>query len=419
MDQNQSQPINLKCDLADMLKTNIYSLYVIKIAKWFNLVMPTIVLFYQSAGMGMQDILLLKSIYSVAIVVFEIPSGYAADLWGRKKTLVVGSVFGALGFLIYSVNTLYAGFVVAEILLGLGHSFISGSDTAMLFDTLKASDRTDHYLKQEGRVTALGNFAEAIAGVVGGLLAAVSLRTPFYFQVAVAAAAIPAAICLKEPAFHTGTPGDRQTLGRLFQTVRYTVLSNRKLKAALLISSFTGTATLTFAWFVQPFFKAVEVPIPLYGLLWTLLNLTVGAMGLCVHRYRDLFGFRIGLALAVGGVAGGYFLAGTFVTLYGLGTLLFFYMARGIISPLLKDYIHQHCESSVRATVLSLRNFTIRIVFALIGPLLGWMADQNSLQSALCLTGGVYLAAVGACAAWLWYGERFSRPALKELSGGL
>ena len=90
------------------LKSNIYYLYVIKIAKWFNLVMPTIVLFYQNLGMGMQEILLLKAIYSVAIVTFEIPSGYCADAWGRKKTLVAGSILGALGFVIYSTNTVFA-----------------------------------------------------------------------------------------------------------------------------------------------------------------------------------------------------------------------------------------------------------------------------------------------------------------------
>jgi len=397
-----------------MLKTNIYSLYVIKIAKWFNLVMPTIVLFYQSTGMGMQDILVLKSIYSVAIVILEIPSGYAADLWGRKKALVAGAIFGTLGILIYSANELYAGFVVAEILLGLGHSLISGADTAMLYDTLKHEGRAADYLNQEGRVTACGNFAEALAGVAGGLLAAVSLRTPFFFQVVVAASAIPASICLKEPIFDTGTSANLKTYGSLFHTLRFSLLGNRKLKAALLISSFTGTATLTFAWFVQPFFKAVDLPIPMYGVLWTLLNLSVGIMGLFVHRFREVLGLRTGLAAATCAIAGGFFLAGTFITLPGLLTLLFFYMARGIASPLLKDYINRHCESSVRATLLSLRNFIIRIIFAVAGPFLGWMADQHSLQTVLWLTGSVYSAGVGICAVWLWYGERIARPALEE-----
>ena len=185
------------------MNANIYYLYIIKIAKWFNLVMPTIVLFYQDTGMGMQEILFLKAIYSITIVIFEIPSGYCADVWGRKKTLIAGSILGALGFVIYSSNTLYLGFAVAEIILGLGHSFISGADAAMLYDTLKSEKKAASYLKHEGRITAGGNFAEALAGIAGGLLATISLRAPFYAQAVVAASAIPAALLLKEPTIDT------------------------------------------------------------------------------------------------------------------------------------------------------------------------------------------------------------------------
>jgi hypothetical protein len=59
---------------------NIYRLYVIKCAKWFMLVMPIIVLFYQENGLSTQEIFLLKAIYSVAIIIIEIPSGYFADV---------------------------------------------------------------------------------------------------------------------------------------------------------------------------------------------------------------------------------------------------------------------------------------------------------------------------------------------------
>lgn len=157
---------------------NISRLYLIKISKWFNLVMPVVVLFYQSNGMGMQDIFTLKAIYSIAIVAMEVPSGWMADVWGRKKTLFAGSILGATGFLIYSFSFGFWAFAVAEIVLGIGHACVSGADSAMLYDSLKASGKTDQYTKNEGRITSAGNFAEAFAGVLGGLLAAISLRTP-------------------------------------------------------------------------------------------------------------------------------------------------------------------------------------------------------------------------------------------------
>ena len=165
--------------------------------------MPVVVLFYQNNGMGMHEIFILKAIYSVAIVAMEIPSGWMADVWGRKKTLLLGSILGSVGFLIYSFSYGFWAFVVAEIILGFGHSFVSGADSALLFDSLKANGKESKYTREEGRITSVGNFAEAIAGVLGGFLAAISLRTPFYFQFAVAAIAIPAAFTLIEPKIYT------------------------------------------------------------------------------------------------------------------------------------------------------------------------------------------------------------------------
>ncbi|HAC21931.1 MAG TPA: MFS transporter, partial [Porphyromonadaceae bacterium] len=66
------------------MKQNILALYAIKLSKWFSLVMPVIVLFYEKNGLTLQDIFMLKSVYSIAAVALEIPSGYLADVWGKK-----------------------------------------------------------------------------------------------------------------------------------------------------------------------------------------------------------------------------------------------------------------------------------------------------------------------------------------------
>lgn len=398
------------------MKVNIYSLYVIKLSKWFNLVMPTIVLFYQDTGMRMQDILVLKSIYSVAIVMFEIPSGYCADVLGRKKTLLMGSILGALGFVIYSMNQAYAGFVVAEIILGLGQGFISGADSAMLYDSLKAADSTALYLKHEGRITAVGNFAEALAGIAGGLLATITLRTPFYFQALVAAAAIPAALMLKEPGLGSSQK-PRKNFRDLRLSVHHAFVQHPILPWAILISSVTGTATLTFAWFVQPWFKAAGLPLALYGVMWTLLNLTTGAVGLFAHRVEKLLGREKSLICVVVFISLGYFLAGSLIRLQAMGVLFIFYAARGIATPVLKDYIHRDCESEIRATILSFRNFIIRINFAVAGPALGFAADHFSLNGALWAAGGIYLLLGGICIVMLLGRKTTFPPENRQFSG--
>ncbi len=377
-----------KLNLAHFSK-NIPRLYLIKISKWFNMVMPVVVLFYTDNGMGMHEIFVLKAIYSVAIVAMEIPSGWMADVWGRKKTLILGSILGSAGFLVYSFSYGFWAFVIAEIILGIGHSFVSGADSALLYDSLKADNKTDKYVREEGRITSVGNFAEAIAGVVGGFLAAISLRSPFYFQFGVAAIAIPAALTLIEPRIHSKE--HIHSMKKLVGNIRNMFVSNPDLRISILLSSVTGTATLTFAWFVQPFFKAIDLPVEMFGIFWTALNLTVGVSSVFAYKVELFLGRKWSILLVIVLLAAGYVFAGITISYWGLAFLFLFYLVRGIATPIFKNYINQYTESEVRATMLSVRNFVIRIAFAAIGPLLGWITDNISLDAALFLSGIIYL----------------------------
>lgn len=368
---------------------NIPLLYIIRIAKWFNLVMPIVVLFYTDTGMNMQEIFILKSIYSIGIVAMEIPSGWMADVWGRRKTLILGSILGTIGFVVYSVTHSFMWFVLAEVILGVGYSFVSGADSAILYDTLKENDREKQYVKQEGRITSAGNFAEAIAGIVGGLLAAITIRTPFYFQILVAAMAIPASLQLIEPKLHRKHVILKPL--EFLKAARKNLTGNRNLLTAILFSSVTGTATLTFAWFVQPWLLEINLPVEWFGVMWALLNISVAVSSVLAYKMENLVTRKSGTLLILIALTAGFWLSGWFIAPWGIAFLFFFYLARGMATIILKNYVNEFTDSEVRATLLSVRNFLIRINFAVTGPFLGWITDKISLSWALFTAGALYM----------------------------
>ncbi|MDA3880163.1 MAG: MFS transporter, partial [Prolixibacteraceae bacterium] len=310
---------------------NIIKLYIIKISKWFSLIMPIIVLFYQDNGLSMTQIFLLKSVYSVGMLIFEIPSGYFGDVWGRKKTLIVGTLMATLGISFYSFSFVFWQFMVAELVLGIGQSFISGSDSAMLYDTLKSKKRESEYLKYEGRVTSVGNFSEAIAGILGGLLASITLRMPFYFDVCIAAMDKPAALTLVEPNYINKKR--IASLKDVFNVVHYAMVDYAKLRYFILFSSLIGTATLTFAWFLQPVLIEIDIPIALFGVFWTLLNITVGTSSIYAHKVRERFSQKQTTRFIYISVGLGYILTAAFISLWIIPVLFAFYLVRGIATP--------------------------------------------------------------------------------------
>jgi MFS family permease len=320
----------------------------------------------------------------------ELPSGYLADVWGCRRTILFGAILGTLGILIYSFSSDFYSFILAEIVLGIGFSFISGADSALLYDSLKAENREDEYIKHEGRITSAGNFAEALAGVAGGLLATISLRTPYYFQIFVAAIAIPAAFFLKEPQHVLDRT--RLKMKEILSIVKLTY-QQKEMRSAILISSLTGAATLTYAWFVQPYFQKAGVPVSVFGILWTLLNLSAGVFSMFSYRVERFLGKRNSLLFIVVFISLGFILTSLEISLAGIAILFGFYMVRGIATPVLKDQINQYTDSKVRATILSVRNLEIRLIFAAIGPVLGYLTDTFSLQIALMVTGIIYFGA--------------------------
>jgi MFS family permease len=371
---------------------NIGKLYVIKTSKWFNLVMPIVVLFYQDNGLSMQEIFILKSVYSLAIVALELPSGWMADVWGRRKTLILGTILGSAGFMMYSFSYGFWAFIIAEIILGAGHSFVSGADSAMLYESLKAENQTDKYVKHEGRISSAGNFAEAIAGIAAGFLAAISLRSPIYAQFFVAFMAVPAAFMLLEPPISAGV--HVQSVKGMVREIKNALLQQKELRIAILLSAVTGSATLTFAWLVQPFFKEVGLPVEFFGVAWTALNLSAGVSSAYAFRLAGRFSRLHETLFIVALLSLGYFFTGFAIVREGIFFLFVFYIVRGFASPVFKHYLNIYTPSNMRATVLSTRDLIIRSFFAITSPFLGWLIDHISLNMAFIFAGSVYFVSV-------------------------
>ncbi|MDH6357691.1 MFS transporter [Parabacteroides sp. PF5-9] len=370
------------------MQRNILALYIIKLSKWFSLVMPVIVLFYGEYGLGLQDIFILKSVYSVTAVVLEIPSGYLADVWGRKRCLVSGCLLFFTGYLCYSFTSVFEAFLVAEILLGIGQTLVNGADSALLYDTTAHYKKEHLYLRYEGRITMIGNFAEAFAGIFGGFLAVYSLRFPFYAQALVAFTGIPAALILKE--FNCKVES-QSPVSEILKIIKYALITNKQLCYNILFSGVIGAATLTMAWFVQPVLIYLETPISYYGIIWTVLNLTVGIAALYSDRIERYWGINKMYTFILLVIVSGYVALAFNLSYTGLFILFLFYICRGFATPILKGYINQITFSEMRATVLSIRNFIIRLIFAAIAPFIGWLNDAYSLQTALLIAAGIFL----------------------------
>ncbi len=383
------------------LKDNIWKMYVLKAIMWFMVAMPIIVLFFQEHGLTLTEVMILQAIYSISVALFEIPSGYMADIFGRKKTIILSTIFCFSGYLIFSNFSDFYLFAIAELLIGFGGSLMSGSDSALIYDTLLEENNKKAYSKIEGRNYAIGNFSEATAGILGGILATSSLFLPIYVQTIILFFSIPMAFILVEPKIHTENPMER-TLTAILDVFHYTLLRNKKLRWLIVFSASMGVATLSIAWFSQPLFKNLEVPIIYFGILWAILNASAGITSFNSHIINRKMNLKKLMFIITLGIVFSFIAIGAIHHLFALVFVLIIYLLRGIITPLMRTYINEETSSNKRATVLSIRSFAIRVSFAITAPFLGYIADAYTLNYVF------YLLAFIVCLFAMWSAYKIS-----------
>src|ERR1700722_15538209 len=113
---------------------------------------PIILPFYRDQmGLTYNDFLFAEAFFSVTIVVLDVPTGWLSDQWQRKRVMTLGSAFYMLGYaqLLFAHNIFMA--VLARVCVGVGASLLSGTNSAMLYESLTGAGRAEEYRKYEGQ----------------------------------------------------------------------------------------------------------------------------------------------------------------------------------------------------------------------------------------------------------------------------
>ena len=133
------------------------------------------------------------SIFSVAMIssaIFELPTGFISDKYGRVKTLIFGATTFVLSGIFYAIGLNYWFLIIGAILGGLGRSFYSGNNNALLYDNLIEDQKVEDFAEYNGKIGSMSQIALAIAGLSGGIIAYFSFPILMWLSV------IPPIVCL-------------------------------------------------------------------------------------------------------------------------------------------------------------------------------------------------------------------------------
>ena len=363
------------------LRRNLALIIGVSFFHVFSLIMPVIVPIFESRGLDLGQILLLQAMFGFVVAALEVPSGYLADLIGRKQTLLVGSLFYAIGTLLLYFSEGFAMLVAFELSMAVAVSLISGADLSLLYDTeLAIGGLEGRRPKAVRRLFLLDTLSAASASIVASLfLAFDTLEVVIAVQALIAW--LPLAICffIHEPARHKLR---RKRHSENFALILRLVLSlSPVLRYAFLALAFWSLSVFFVVWLLQKQWQLQAIPLEYFGYLWALLSLVsaiAGQSSLLIKRISSPWS-RLGF-IAFAPVIG-YLGLALFGPVAGFLAAVLIFMARGLGIVLLRDAVNSRIPSEIRATVNSLANFGFRIAFTVFGPLVGFVFDLGGMAT--------------------------------------
>ncbi len=361
---------------------------------------------YFESRLSAAEAILLYVVVDLSITVLEVPSGYMSDRLGRRKTLLAAAISYVCATCLLVVGDGFTQFALANVLLGAAWAFASGTDNALLYESLKAEGREAEVEVMELKAWRFSFAALAVSALAGGALALYGEVLP-YVATAIAAVGLLAITALLREPPPTPQAGHRENLR---------VIGSSLAQPTLLWLFCLSLATYAFSHipfvFGQPFIREAmtaaghgdQTPLVsgAVSFLMMAISLAVSLVAIPLRKMMGLpgvlllaFGMQVALTSALAASNSLFVIALLLLRMVPDSLSSAFMLAR--IQPLLPDRI--------RATYLSLQSLAGRVVFsatlslaALYTPADGPLAyaDMQGILACFAVLGVVLLGALFA-----------------------
>jgi MFS family permease len=352
----------------------------VNVAFW----LPIYAIFFLHQGLSYSALLLLYAVDNLLQTVIEIPSGVLADKWGRKPVLLLGALMQATGFLLIAFGGSIAWYIVAMALHGTALAFLSGSDAAFLYDSLVAAGRDKEFRRIEGRAYMFNLIGWGAGGLLGGLLAAKSLALPYILSgLASVLAFFVMAVCTEPPRREAYDGVALSLLKDAFGAVR----QNGMIRSIIIYSSVIFGLLLAMHKFSQPYLERAGIGLEYFGVIYFVWLMCAAISSNYSERIGNAIGLRVYfllLPLITGGVI---IYLGLMQNVFGVALAVLYQFVWGSLRPQMYQIINHEAETSARATLLSMSGFGMSIMYVLVVPSIGWVADRYDFPVALLILG--------------------------------
>ncbi|HEX37535.1 MAG TPA: MFS transporter [Candidatus Cloacimonetes bacterium] len=374
---------------------------------------PFIILFFRSVGFSFLQIGLLFSIREIATGILEIPTGFFADSYGRKLSMILAFSSYIISFLIFYFLPGFGFYALAMILFACGEAFRSGTHKAMILDYLTIHDDLNMKVAYYGHTRGASKLGSAISALIAGLLVFFSEQYKIVFIASVIPYILGLLLMISYPDELNGEVSKIEKTSFLKSVVRNLriTVSNfiTMFKNPMLLRAFFNSASFDGLFksvkdYLQPILNSFALALPIFISLGEKRSTIIIAITyfliylISAYSSRQAQEFTLRFKSVTHAINGSYIIGVSAVIIAGVATnfdvriiaiILFIvlYALQNLRRPMNVGFISENINAKIMATGLSVETQLKTIYIAILSPILGFFSDKFGVGIGLAITG--------------------------------
>ncbi len=381
-------------NINNKLKRNISISYVYSFLLQLNITSAIWVLYLAFKGMSLAEIGFLEAIYHITGLLFELPTGAIADIYGKKFSVIAGRIVSVIACILMITSSGFWSFAIAFTLSSAAMNLNSGSAEALVYDSLKEVGEENNYKRIWGNLAFVMSIAQGIAVLLGGILADEKFLYAYVFGTIIQILALIVAFSFSEPPIEKDKEKQQGNvlIHQLITSLK--VLKVRKIVFYLILfSSLIGSLQATVYFYSQKYFSDMGYSKTTIAIICALGSLIEAISSKNAYKFEKLFklkGTLISISvlniLALTGMA---FMQNLSIVFFVLTS-----MTGGLAFSIFSDYINARIPSEYRSTILSFDSLCFSTFMIGVFPLFGLIAQKRGFTVTFGIIALLYIPVI-------------------------
>ena len=332
------------------------------------------VLLLVSDGYSLIQVGFAETVFHIVSLMAEIPSGMFADVFGRKKSLILSCIMTMCSAVVRGFIPGFAAVCVSVGFSALSYNFISGSDSAIAYDSLLEEGQENRYDKYISNQTMIYRISNGLATLFAGAAVIMGNRNAHILSIGISAVNLVCLLFLRENKVILKKSGDSlsKRIKDVYKGSWSFLKGNKKVAGLIFRNALVGGIDVLLLFFLQAKLPMTGIPDWTLGPLLFIMSLG-GILGALAARKANKTSlgklFIVCISLALAGLLSEFTGVWYLMTLGGFVTAF----ADDLIQIRSDMALNQMVPAEQRATLMSVNSFCFSCIMIVMSPLAGFI----------------------------------------------